>query len=216
MPESFDHIRKGYLESRCAAAVKALIKRDFDASWYPTISAAIDAVTEIIPAGSRIGVGGSATLKESAIFDRLSGRGDELVMHGPDADFETTLATRKEGMRCPFYLSSSNAITLEGELLNTDGVGNRVAAMIFGPQTVVVIAGANKIVETREDGLSRIRNIAAPINARRFGLKLPCVEAGRCMDCNTQGSICKVTTILSGRPLHTDMKVLLVAEELGF
>ena len=125
------------------------------------------------------------------------------------------VAVRKEAVTCPYYLTSSNAITMEGELVNTDGIGNRVAGMIFGPEVVVVLAGANKLVEDRAEAFSRIRNVAAPANARRLGLDVPCVERGRCADCRTPQNICRVTSIVSLKPMWTDLKVFLVAEPLG-
>jgi hypothetical protein len=215
MPESFDELRHEYLESRCETAVKALRKRWFDAHWFSNADRAVKAALDVIPQGSRVGAGGSVTVRESGLLEVLSERGDQLVYHQPDMAQQQSMEVRKEAITCPYYLCSSNAITMEGELVNTDGIGNRLAGMMFGPEVVVVLAGANKLVEDRAEAFSRIRNVAAPANARRLGLDLPCVERGKCVDCRTPQNICRVTSIVSLKPMWTDLKVFLVAEPLG-
>lgn len=215
MAEQFAHVRKGYYESRCVTAAGALGKRSFDARWFSTVERAVEAVLEVVPAGSTVGAGGSVTLRETGVLDLLAERGDRVVYHRPEMDLEESLRVRREAVTCPYYLCSSNAVTMEGELINTDGIGNRVAGMAFGPMTVIVLAGANKLVADRQEGFSRIREVAAPANARRLGLDLPCAERGRCVDCRSPGNICRVTTITSLRPFWTDFKVFLVAEPLG-
>jgi hypothetical protein len=216
MPQDYSQIRRSYYEVRCETAVKALNKRWFDAKWFSTVDRAVEAVLELIPSGSNVGAGGSVTLWESGLLSMLAERGDVLYYHRPDMEFEESMAVRREAITCPYFLCSSNAITMEGELLNTDGIGNRVAGMIFGPSIVIVIAGANKLVANREEAFARIRDVAAPANAIRYGLDLPCVKQGRCMDCREPTNICRVTTIISRKPILTDLKVFLVAEPLGF
>ena len=215
MLQQFDDVRHGYYESRCEAAVKALEKRWFDARWFDNSERAVRAVLELIPAGSRVGAGGSVTLRETGVLEELAERGDELCFHRPEMDFEESIQVRKDAVTCPFYLCSSNAVTMEGELVNTDGICNRVAGMMFGPHTVIVLAGANKLVENRDEAFSRIRNVAAPANARRLGLDLPCVSKGRCVDCREPVNICRATTIIMRKPMWTDLKVFLMAETLG-
>lgn len=212
----FDEVRSGYHESRCAAAVKKLSGRGLDARSFSSSSEALEAILELIPQGSTVGAGGSVTLRESGLLERLEERGDELRFHTPDMGPEESMRVRKEAVTCRYFLCSSNAVTMEGELVNTDGIGNRVAGMVFGPETVIVLAGANKLVANREEAFSRIRNVAAPANARRLGIPAPCVEKGRCVDCRSPVNICRVTTIISGKPMWTDLKVFLAAEPLGF
>lgn len=212
---AFDDIRHGYFESRCETAVTALAARGFDARAFSSSPEAVEAVLEIIPGGAGVGAGGSVTIRETGLLDRLAERGDDVTFHKPEMDLEESLRVRKEAITRRFYLCSSNAVTMEGELVNTDGIGNRVAGMIFGPETVIVLAGANKIVEDRNGAFSRIRNEAAPANARRLGIDTPCVSIGRCVDCKGPLNICRVTTIVSRKPMWTDLKVFLVAESLG-
>ncbi len=129
----------------------------------------------------------------------------------PDED----LRLRKEQIVSDVFLSSSNAITLKGALINTDAVGNRVCAMTFGPKKVIIIAGINKIVDTIDDGLKRIKFIT-PMNNKRLGLDLPCVKQGKCVDCNEPHRSCRVTTIMERRPSKTDISVFIIGEKIGF
>ena len=216
MPESFDDVRKGHRETRCEAAVRALERGWFDARWFSTPVAAVKAVLGLIPAGSRVGAGGSVTVRETGLLEALESRGDRLVYHVPGMDRERSMAVRREAVSCPYFVCSSNAITLEGELVNTDGIGNRVGGMAFGPDTVIVLAGVNKIVADREEAFRRIKDVAAPANARRLGVDTACVKQGHCVDCRDSNNICRVTTIISLKPMWTDLKVFLVAEPLGF
>jgi LUD domain len=215
MPRQFDEVRRSYYENRCETAVKALDKRWFDARWFSTTERAVEAVLETIPPGSRIGAGGSVTLWESGLMDALADRGDDLVYHRPDMEFDRSMGVRREAIACPYFLCSSNAVTMEGELVNMDGMGNRVAGMIFGPQTVIVVAGVNKLVADRDAAFTRIREVAAPANATRLRMDLPCVKKGRCVDCREPANICRVTSVISLKPILTDVKVFLVAEPLG-
>ena len=115
-----------------------------------------------------------------------------------------------------YFFMSSNAITLNGELVNIDGNGNRVACLIAGPKNVIVIAGMNKIVPDVESGIARVRNMAAPPNTVRLGRKTPCAELGRCADCLTPDCICCQTVITRKSSVPNRIKVILVGEELGY
>ena len=123
---------------------------------------------------------------------------------------------KKKGITGQIFLTGTNALTEDGRLVNIDGIGNRVSAMAFGPETVFVVAGINKIVPDLDSALDRIKNVVSPLNARRLNLDLPCARLGRCTDCNHDLRICNVVTIIEGKPLHTNLKVVLVGEELGF
>ena len=215
MLNAFDEVRKGFHSSRANEAIKALSKRGFDARYFDSAGEAVEAVLDIIPAGATVGAGGSVTLQELGILERLSEAGAQVMFHGPEMDPVESLRVRKEAVGAAYFLSSSNAITMEGELVNTDGIGNRVTGMIFGPETVIVLAGVNKLVADRGEAFSRVRNVAAPANARRLGLDLPCVESGKCVDCRSPMSICRITTIISLKPIWTDLKVFLIGEPLG-
>lgn len=211
-----DKIRLRYLETRCATAAEGLRKRGMDARVVRDREAAAAEVLSIIPAGAEVGCGGSVTVRELGLLEKLRERGDSVFVHEPTMSFEESNEVRKRALVCPYYLSSSNAITLKGELVNVDGVGNRVCGITYGPGTVVIVAGANKLTADLDEAMARIRGVAAPANAMRYNLDLPCVKRGQCADCRSEVSICRVTTITSMRPILTDLKVILVPDELGF
>lgn len=119
-------------------------------------------------------------------------------------------------MASDLFLSSANAVTLNGELVNIDGIGNRVNSTTFGPGKVILVAGYNKIVEDVQEGIKRIKNVAAPLNARRLNIDVPCAKVGKCVDCNSPNRICRVLVILERKPSLTDIFVILVGEELGY
>ena len=115
------------------------------------------------------------------------------------------LEIRKSQMTSDLFLSSVNAVTLNGELVNIDGIGNRVNSTVFGPGKVILVAGYNKIVDDVQEGIKRIKNVAAPLNARRLNIDVPCAKLGKCVDCNSPNRICRVIVIHERKPSLTDM-----------
>ncbi len=205
-----------YLRNRCQSAVEALMKAEFDARFFERSEQAVEAVLEVIPPDAEVGCGGSWTLRQIGILDALRVRGNLVHAHEAGMELEESIAVRRRACTSPYYLSSANAITMEGEIVNVDGIGNRVAALSFGPSTVVVVAGYNKLVPDLSSALKRIKEVAAPANALRLGIPTPCAEHGRCVECKNPAGICRITTIISRRPMLTDFKVFIVGEELGF
>jgi len=173
-------------------------------------------VISLVPPGSTIGVGGSITIRELGLIERLERMGHRVIHHWVDAPAEEVDRLRRLELTADVFLSSANAITMDGKIVAVDGAGNRVAAMSFGPKTVILVAGVNKIVRNLDEALARARNVAAIMNWRRLGLKLPCVEIGRCVDCDSPDRGCRIVLILERRPLRTDYHVVLVRERLGF
>lgn len=161
--------------------------------------------------------GGSATLAEIGLIDDLKESDDYIIY---DRSKAVTPEEKKEMfgkiVTSDYYFMSSNAITMDGELVNIDGIGNRVACLCNGPDNVIIIAGMNKIVENVEAAVSRTRNIAAPPNAVRLGLNTPCSEFGRCGDCLCDDCICGQIVITRMSRIQGRIKVILVGEELGF
>ena len=197
--------------------VKALEKNNFQAHYAVNRVAAIEKAMSLIPAGATIGVGGSWTLKELGIPEQLAKSGHTVYDRNiPGLTMEESLALRRKELLCDVFLSSANAITLDGQLVNTDGSGNRVAAMSFGPKKVIVIVGVNKIVSDLDAAMERIETIAAPINNKRLDRPNPCTITGMCMDCQGSTRICNITSILHKRPPAIDFHVIIVGEELGF
>ncbi|MGB9681551.1 MAG: lactate utilization protein [bacterium] len=209
--------REWYKEQLLNRIVENLKSRDFDAFWFRSKEDARDKILNLIPKDARVGVGGSISIRELKVIEDLVARGNIVIHHwkaelDPEADFYT----RREELLTDVFLVSSNAITMDGILVNTDGVGNRVAGMIFGPKMVIVVVGINKIVKDIEEALWRIKNVAAPINAHRLGLNTPCAKTGYCSNCTGINNICRVTTIIERKPSKTNFTVLLVSEELGY
>ena len=197
--------------------VKALAKNNFQAYYVANRAEAVSKVLSLIPAGATIGVGGSWTLKELAIPDQLEKQGHEVFDHNrPGLTMEQSVALRHKELSCDVFISSTNAITLDGQLVNTDGSGNRVAAMSFAPKKVIVVVGVNKIVSDLDAAMERIELYAAPINNKRLNRPNPCTVTGICMDCQGPARICNITTILHKKPGAILFTVILVGETLGF
>jgi len=135
------------------------------------------------PKGAKVGVGGSVTIREIGLVKALVERGNPMADHWrSDLSREELKEVRRSQPTSEVFLSSSNAVTMDGKLLNADGTGNRVAAMIFGPRKVIIVAGVNKIVKDVDEGLRRIRNVASPMNANHLGYKSPCGLTGICAE----------------------------------
>ncbi len=201
-----------------AKACEHLRKNGFTVKIFERKSDVVDALREKLLGVTTVGIGGSITIRELGIVDILRSSGVEVLDHWREGlSEEEVLRIRKRHLGCEAFLSSVNAVTEDGKLVSIDGIGNRVAAMIFGPSRVFVVAGKNKVVKDVHEGVWRAKNIAAPRNAARFGYDfLPCVSAGRCVDCDHPKRICRAVVILERRPFLTEFYVYLVNEELGF
>lgn len=197
--------------------VKALEKNNFQAYYVADRNAAIEKVLSLVPAGATIGVGGSWTLKDLGIPAQLTKNGHTVYDHNvPGLTAEESMTLRRKELLCDVFLSGTNAVTLDGQLVNVDGSGNRVAAMSFGPKKVIVVVGVNKIVPDLDAAMERIEMVAAPINNKRLDRPNPCTITGMCMDCQGSTRICNITTILHKRPPAIDFHVVVVGDELGF
>lgn len=209
------------IQLRSAAACKTVLKnlerRGFEAFYCEDKKAALAKVLELIPVGDVVSWGGSVTLQEIGLMDEMRSGRYKVI----DRDTAVTPEQRTELLRqallCDTFLMSSNAVSEDGQLVNIDGTGNRVAAMVYGPKSVIVVVGVNKIVKTQADALARVRMLAAPINIQRFPqLKTPCMETGVCADCNAPDSICNyILTTRRCKPAGK-IKVVLVGESLGY
>lgn len=200
-----------------ARAVAALEKNGFTARYLESGAQALDYIVERVHGGASVGFGGSHTVKALGVAEALAARGCEVLDHNaPGLSKEERTALRYRQLAADCFVTSSNAVTLAGELVNRDGIGNRVAAMIFGPKTVFVVAGTNKIVRDLAEAEARIRLTAAPLNCRRLNLPTPCAERGECADCRSEARICNITTVISRRPPLSDFHVLVVGGNLGF
>ena len=195
--------------------VKAMKKRQFDAYYCSTAEEAVEKVLELIPAGDVVSWGGVATVDELGIKDRLRQRNQPVIDRDTAKTPDERMDMLRQALTCDTFLMSSNAISEDGQLVNIDGMGNRVAAMCFGPRQVVVVAGMNKVLGTLDDAVARARNIAAPANAQRFGIKTPCGLTGQCGDCTSPDCICSKLVVTRFCMPAGRIKVVLVGEDLG-
>ena len=212
-----DPIKEWWIEEKAKKAVERLVAHDFKAVYAKTKEEAVQEIRKQITPKQRIGVGGSLTLRELGILEKLEAEGYTIYNHWkPGLSRESMLEIRKSQMTSDLFLSSVNAVTLNGELVNIDGIGNRVNSTVFGPGKVILVAGHNKIVDDVQEGIKRIKNVAAPLNARRLNIDVPCAKLGKCVDCNSPNRICRVIVIHERKPSLTDIFIILVGEELGF
>jgi L-lactate utilization protein LutB len=196
--------------------VRALKNRFFDAWYFNNTDEALETIVSLIPKDHSVSWGGAFTLDELGIKERLADKGYTLLDRDKAANPEERFEIMRQALTCGTFLTGTNAISEDGQLVNVDGFGNRVAAMSFGPRQVIVIAGMNKIVKSLDDAVIRARTIAGPRNAQRFpNGKTPCNETGCCADCNSPDSICTyiVTTRLS-KPAGR-IKVILLEKDFG-
>ena len=185
-----------------------LERRGFQVSCFAAAQEAADYLTAKLE-GKTIGYGGSMTLKQLGLMERLEGRA-ALLGHWSGS-------TRQEAAAAPIYLTSVNGLAETGELINIDGTGNRVSSSLYGHRKVYLLAGRNKISPNFHSALQRVRNVVAPKNAQRLGRKTPCAAKGdRCYDCDSPERICRGLTVLYKKMGSMDMEVVLVDQELGY
>jgi len=201
----------------CQRAVESLKRRGFKAKYFATSAEAREYILNEARAAKTIGCGGSLSMTEAGVYEAIQALGKKIMNHSTEGlSPEEKLEIRRAQLTCDLFLSGINALTADGEIVNIDGVGNRVAATIFGPKMVIMLAGRNKIVDgTLEEAVKRAKNVAAPMNAERLGCKTPCVTTGKCENCLSPENICRVTAVFSRPPKMTDIRVLIVNEDLG-
>jgi hypothetical protein len=195
----------------------SLKKHGIEALYFSNRADAKEEVLKRIPPKAKVGIGGSVTLREIGLVDDLAKRGHEVFDHWKEGlSKEERFQVGRKQQKAEVFLTSTNALTLDGKLINVDATGNRVTSMIFGPPKVMVLAGTNKIVKDLSEGLARIKKVVSPRNCQRRKDQTPCAVDGICHDCNSPGRLCRITTIIERKPFDTDLTVILVGEELGY
>ena len=230
---SIETEQKAIYEKLGNTAIKNFTRRNINAQYAPNKEEALSRVMDMIPEGATVGTADSVTLLQVGVLSELKKRGrNEIInpfIRDEEGHFVVDEEERTNLMRKVFfaevYVIGTNAVTLDGKLVNTDGYGNRVAAMIFGPKKVIIVVGANKIVKSYEDALKRIRELCAPTNAARHAIKhhrpqyleFPCVKTGICQDCKHPLRICNYTTTIEGvsQRRQGHINVVIVGESLG-
>lgn len=197
--------------------IKNFAKRNIEAFYCDNKEDAAALAMEFMKDGGTVGMGGTETVKETGLIEKIKATPS---LHFIDRDKAKTPEEKRaiylETFSTNYFLMSSNAITIDGELINIDGNGNRVACLIYGPEHVIVIAGMNKVVDDVESGIQRIGTHAAPPNAARLGLNTPCASIGHCSDCHSPDCMCSQIVITRHSKYNGRIKVILVGEELGF
>lgn len=197
--------------------IKNLQKRHMQAYYADTREEALKIALSLIPEGCSVGWGGSISIQDVGIKDAIKQGKYTVVDRESAKNPEERFDLMRQCMSTDVFLMGTNAISEDGQLVNLDGLGNRVAALCFGPRSVIVIAGINKLVKTLDDAISRTRNYAAPVNLQRFeNNKTGCRETGSCTDCTMEGCLCSQLVITRNCFPANRIKVILVGEELGF
>lgn len=204
------------MEERVLKTINSLNQNKIGAKYFETSVKAVDYLLSAVPDGASVGIGGSMTINNIGIIEKLKGRGNEVLFHWLAENFEEGNKVRKKALQADIYMSGTNALTMDGKLVNIDGIGNRVAGMFYGPSRVFIVCGVNKIVENVDKGLERIKNIATPINCRRLNYNTPCAKTNKCADCKSPQRACSITTIIEWKPMLTDIEVVIINEDLGY
>jgi hypothetical protein len=213
--------RKTVINGRYAVMAKNLMEnmkmRNFEPYYCESTELGIEKTLELIPKGSSVSWGGSVTLVETGLLDRLETGGYNLIDREKTASFEEREAKMHEAFLCDVFVTGVNAISESGVMVDIDAKGNRVAAMAYGPKTVIVIAGMNKVVKTEDDAENRARNTAAPLTVHKMGFtKTPCATFGTCRDCKSPECLCSVIAKYRFNKSPGRIKVVLIGEDIGF
>lgn len=212
-----DEFVKAHRKIGLDTALESLEKHGFNAHYFPTRQEAADYIVKAAQDCESIGIAGTHTVRALGVVSRLEEAGKTMFDH-----WKMTMGTpeelecRRNQMRADMFLSSANAVTMTGEIVNRDGCGNRTNALTFGPKKVVLVVGRNKVVADLDAAFARIEETAAPIRAMSLNRKTPCTKTGYCTDCDSPERICRVTSIIHRKPLFTDIAVVIIDEDLGY
>ena len=210
-------IHSWHNETIGSKTIEALKKNGFSAIYLQSGEEASEFIMSNIKPGDKVGFGGSMTVKKLGIQEKVKSLGGIVLDHGDEAlSPEEKMETMRGELLSDVFLCSSNAVTLDGELVNIDGVGNRVAALSFGPKKVIVVVGINKICKNEVAAFERLEQIAAPKNCVRLNMPNPCTKTGVCMDCKEETRACRIYSVIKRKPMRTDITVVVIGENLGF
>ena len=225
-------IKKEFYKAKGEALVKVLEKNYFEAYYAETKEEAAKLLEKMIPAESIIGVGDSHTFYQLDMEKKLKEKGCKLIpntaalnLHSYNSkEYGYVKAPTREQARdiladyltSDVFVLSANAITMDGEIINVDGVGTRIAGSLYGADRIIVIVGMNKVTRNEEEARIRIADVAAPMNKIKYGETCPSVMTGKCGKCKSENRFCNITTIIHKRPIESDFRVIVIGEDLGF
>ena len=214
--EKMAETRHWYNEKLAGRVIKALEKNSMNGLYVQTKEEALKKVMSLIPEGSKVGFGGSLSLHQIGINHVLrTGNYNFIDRSLPGLSEEEAYQMRMDSLHADVFLTSTNALTMDGKLVNIDGTGNRVAAISFGPPKVIIVVGINKIVTDLEAAIRRIKDYVTPIHARRRNRSVPCAQTGVCVDCKTPARSCNIVTIIEHQRQKDRITIIIVGEELG-
>lgn len=208
--------KQQYFEKRGQILVQNLRSRHFDAHYCNTKEEALEMALSLIPQGATVGWGGATSAQQIGLFEALHQGNYRPIDRDRCQTPEERQQAMLDAMTADVFVTGANALSLDGQMVNIDGMGNRVASIIYGPKTVLVIAGMNKVEDTLEAAMNRARTVAAPINKQRFSGDTPCLKTGACGDCKSEACICNQIVITRHCRPANRIRFILVGEELGF
>lgn len=215
-------ISKDFMDKDIAIALKSLKKRGIRGIYAKNKEEAKSQILDIIPQQSVVGIGDSTTVRQIGVIDALKKRGTK-VLDGfyRGISLEEHYEMVRQSTLCDVFLTSSNALTLDGRIVSVDAIGNRIAGMVYGHRISIIVVGRNKLVKDLDEAFYRIRKLIAPTHIKTRidlgspALKTSCSITGECDDCISENRMCNVFIIIEGKPLRTDIYVVIVAEDLG-
>ncbi|ADQ14270.1 lactate utilization protein [Halanaerobium hydrogeniformans] len=208
--------KKIYYQRKAEDLIKSLKQRNMEAYYCDSSEKAAEKVMSLIEDNASVSWGGSMTLKEINIFEQLQKAELNLIDRATAKNRAEKEDIYHQALNADYYLMSSNAVTQDGKLVNIDGTGNRLAALLYGPKNVIIVAGMNKVSIDESAALKRVKNQAAPENVMRLDKNTPCSQTGRCHECQEEDTICCQTVITRRSGKNGRIKVILVGEELGY
>lgn len=207
---------KSYYDHRGPVLVKNLKSRHFDAYYCSTKEEALQQALELIPKGSTVGWGGCMSAEQIGLIDAVKAGEYSVIDRSTGKTPEETVALMKKCLTADVFITGANGISLDGQMVNIDGAGNRVAAIVYGPDSVIVVAGMNKVMDTVEAAFTRAKTVAAPVNNQRFNNDNPCKFTGTCANCKSLTCICNQYLVTRNCRPAGRIKFILVGEDLGF
>ncbi|MBQ4271942.1 MAG: lactate utilization protein [Clostridiales bacterium] len=208
--------KKTFYRNQAESIIKKLQLRKMEGYYCPDTESAKAKILELMGEGSKtVSYGGSMTIDDMGVKDDIVAAGHKLIIRENASTDEERKQMNAEIINSDVFLMSTNAITLDGELINIDGRGNRVSFLIYGPEQVIVVAGMNKVVNNRDEGIERVHNFASPPNTVRLNRDTPCAKTGRCGKC-IKDSICCQIVVTRASMIEGRIKVILVGEDLGY
>ena len=211
-----ENYRKIYDRKRAKVLLGNLKKRHFDAYYFDTKEEALEKALELIPEDALVAWGGATSAEQIGLLSALRGGARKIIDRDTAANPEERREMMRKSLLSDVFITGCNGLSLTGEMVNIDGMGNRVAAIVYGPEKILVIAGMNKVTDTLEDAVNRARTVAAPVNKQRFGGDTPCTVTGSCDNCLSEGCICNQILVTRNCRPGGRITFLLVGENLGF